>query len=100
MLPILQNQSLTMSSREVADLVEKDHPHVRRDIRAMILQLNYPDRILKDCPPFDLPELEGHPITVSYFEHSGNQYEEFNLNQEYCLLLVSGYSVPLRQKLI
>lgn len=89
-----------MSSREIADLTGKEHPHVRRDIRAMILQLNYPDKNLKDCPIFDLPQLDGHPVTVSHFEHSGNLYEEFNLNQEYCLLLVSGYSIPLRQKII
>ena len=101
MLPILQNQSvLTMSSREIADLTGKDHGHVKRDIAAMIMQLNYPDRQLKDCPKFDRPELDSHPITVSKYEHAGNQYEELILNQEYCYLLVSGYSVTLRQKII
>ena len=101
MLPILQNQSvLTMSSREIADLTGKDHGHVKRDIAAMIMQLNYPDRQLKDCPKFDRPELDSHPITVSKYEHAGNQYEELILNQEYCYLLVSGYSVTLRKKII
>lgn len=101
MLQILQNKSvLTITSREIADLTGKEHSNVKRDISAIILQLNYPDRLLKDCPDFHPSELKGHGITIDSFEHSGNLYDEFKLDHEYCLLLVSGYSVNLRQKII
>ena len=89
-----------MTSREIAELTGKDHGHVKRDIASIVLQLNYPDLQLKDCPKFDRPELEGHPIATAKYEHAGNQYEEFILNHEYCMLLVSGYNVTIRQKII
>lgn len=101
MLPILQNQSaLSMTSREIAELTGKEHSNVKRDITNMILQLNYPDVQLKDCPVFHPSELKGHNLIIRPFFHAGNQYEEFILDREYCLLLVSGYSVALRKKII
>jgi len=90
----------TMSSREIAELTGKEHYNVKRDISAMVLQLNYPDLQLKDCPKFDPSELKGHQITLAPFEYCGNTYDEFHLDQEYSLLLVSGYKVGLRQKII
>lgn len=57
----------------------------------MILQMNY-----QDCPIFNPSELKGHGITISSFNHAGNMYDEFNLDHDYSLLLVSGYNVNLR----
>lgn len=34
--------SITMSSREIAELCEKEHRHVTRDIEAMFSQLDIP----------------------------------------------------------
>lgn len=90
----------TMSSREIAELTGKEHTNVKRDIAAMILQLNYPELKLKDCPVFNPSELKGHGIVMTRFEHFGNEYDEFNLDHEYTMLLTSGYSVTLRQKII
>ena len=90
----------TMSSREIAKLTGKEHSNVKRDIAVMVLQLNYPDMLLKDCPVFDPSELKGHEIELSAYKHCGNSYDEFFLDQEYSLLLVSGYKVGLRQKII
>ena len=99
MIPSIQT-ALTMTSREIAAITEKEHTNVKRDIAAMILQLNNPHLMLKDCPDFHPSDLNGHGITLTTFDHCGNLYDEFILNQEYCLLLVSGYNVTLRQKII
>jgi phage regulator Rha-like protein len=99
MIPSIQT-ALTMTSREIAVITEKEHTNIKRDIAAMILQLNNPHLMLKDCPDFHPSDLKGHGITLTTFEHCGNIYDEFILNQEYCLLLVSGYNVTLRQKII
>lgn len=97
---IIQSDIKTMSSREIAELTGKEHSNVKRDISAMVLQLNYPDKLLKDCPVFDPSELKGHGIELSSFEHCGNTYDNFLMDQEYSLLLVSGYKVSLRQSII
>lgn len=97
---LLKTEVKTMSSREIAELTGKEHSNVKRDISAMVLQLNYPDKLLKDCPVFDPSELRGHNIKLSSFKHAGNTYDELLLDEEYTLLLVSGYKVSLRQKII
>ena len=97
---LIQSNVKTMSSREIAELTGKEHSNVKRDISAMVLQLNYPDKLLKDCPVFDPSELKSHEIQLSSFNHAGNLYDEFLLNEEYSLLLVSGYKVSLRQNII
>tara|TARA_R110001599_G_scaffold173340_2_gene365148 strand:- start:4970 stop:5671 length:702 start_codon:yes stop_codon:yes gene_type:complete len=94
------NEELTMSSREIAELTEKEHSNVKRDISAMILQMNYPELKLKDCPVFDPSELKGHEITIGQFRHANNLYDEFKLSHNYTILLVSGYNVNLRMNII
>lgn len=73
-----------MSSREIAELVEKQHPHVLRDIRSMI-------EALKDDPVLDhLGE-----------DKDGRGYTRcFYLNRELTETLITGYSIPLRHKVI
>lgn len=89
-----------MSSREIAELTGKTHSNVKRDISAMILQLNYPDRKLQDCPIFDPSELKGHGISIDTYKHCGNVYDVFNLDKRYTELLITGYSVTLRLKVL
>lgn len=77
-------QPLTMSSREIADMCEKRHPDVRRDIRAM---------------------MEGLEEDVSKFAHtyldvSGRQQEEYLLPKDMTLTLASGYNVRLRKRIV
>lgn len=79
----LQEKTITkMSSREIADLTGKQHSHVKRDIYNIVQELNYPN-------------LESSP-----FEHNGNTYNEYLLDKELTLILVSGYSVQIRAKII
>lgn len=80
-------ETLTMSSREVADLTGKEHKNVMRDIRAMLI------------------ELHGEGGMLS-FEHTqtnpqnGQSYPCFNLPKRETYILISGYSIPLRAKII
>lgn len=76
---------LTMSSREIAELTEKDHKHVIRDIRAML------DELSKDGP--DL----GH---VREDKDARGYTSMFYLERELTDTLLTGYSVVLRRKVI
>lgn len=79
------NEPLTMSSLEIAELCDKEHRNVMRDIKNMLEQLE---------------------IGALSFEHTytnpqnGQQYRCFNLNKELSLTLVAGYNVKLRHKII
>lgn len=79
-----QNSStLTMSSREIARLCEKQHGHVCRDIE----NLNY-----------TYAEMGLSKIGEGYFTHpsTGNQqHREFLLTREQCIDLITGYRAPI-----
>jgi len=74
----------TMSSVEIADLTGKRHDHVVRDIRKMLSDLGAPS------PQFwgKVPSQGGRPLEVA------------NLPRRECLILVSGYSIELRARII
>ena len=75
---------VTMSSREIADLVEKRHKHVIRDIRTMLDEL----------------EMDG-PVLGHHEEQDLRGYTAaFHLNRELTETLVTGYSIKLRHKVI
>ena len=82
-LTLLQNTP-TMSSREIATLCGKRHDNVMADIRKMLDELD-----------IYAPDFSGTFIT-----EQGNQYECFNLPKRECLILVSGYNVKIRTKII
>lgn len=77
----------TMSSREIAELTGKEHRNVMRDARAMLV------------------ELYGEGGVLS-FEHTqvnpqnGQPYPVLNLPKRETLVLIAGYSIPLRAKII
>lgn len=76
------NHSLTMSSREIAALCGKEHDNVRRDIKNMAesLSLKVEEKVE--------PSAGGRPYAV------------FMLSKRETLILISGYSVELRAKII
>lgn len=76
--------ALTMNSVEIADLVEKRHDHVMRDIRAMIEGL----------------EIEAPNFGGSYLGENGRALPCFNLPKDLTLTLVAGYNVKLRKRII
>lgn len=80
---LAQTDKLTMSSREIAELAGKEHKTVMRDIRLMLDQLN-----------------EGTDLYLGQYMSNGRSYDEYSLPKRETLLLVSGYSIGLRAKII
>ena len=78
------NQSLTMSSREIAELTGKDHKHVIRDIREIM----------------DALKIDVSSFGRIYFDSMNRQQTEYFLPKREALLLVSGYSIELRARII
>ncbi|WP_440863169.1 Rha family transcriptional regulator [Symbiopectobacterium purcellii] len=75
-------QKLTMSSREIAELTEKQHKHVLEDCRKMFEALN----------------IQSADFSADYKDSKGRVYHEFLLDQDLAMTLVMGYSIELRHK--
>ena len=79
--------ALTMSSREIAEICDKEHRNVMRDIRAMLVELHGEGGVLS-------------------FEHTqtnpqnGQEYPVFLLPKRETLILVSGYNLKMRARII
>ncbi len=84
LLQPMQGQPLTMSSREIAELTGKDLSHVNRDVRAMLDALQ------------DDPELDH----VREDKDSRGYTSAFHLGRELTYTLLSGYSLPLRRRVV
>ena len=86
-MPILaqfnQNQK-TMSSREIAQLCEKEHFNVKRDCEVMFKGLQ-----------LDALKFEG-----IYFDSLNRQQTEYLLDEELTMTLVTGYNIVLRNRVI
>lgn len=78
------NEPLTMSSREIADLCEKNHADVLRDIRVMLEQLGE----------------VASKFAGNYVAANGKTNPCFNLPKDLTLTLVAGYNVVLRKRII
>ena len=76
--------TLTMSSVEIAELLGKRHNNVARDIRKMLADLE------KDVLKFE------HIFLDKY----GREQLAFALPRRECFILISGYSVKLRAKIV
>lgn len=76
--------SVTMSSREISELTEKRHDHVKRDIENMLAELK------KDIPSFG----------GIYLDSMNREQVEYHLDKELTETLITGYSIPLRHKVI
>ncbi len=76
----------TMSSREIAELCGKQHAHIMRDIRQMLGEL--------------YPEGGQSKFGSTYLDKQGKTQNCYNLPKRECLILVSGYSMTLRARII
>lgn len=78
---------LTMSSLEIAERTGKRHDNVVQDIRIMLVELYGEEGFLSFEDTHRNPQ-------------NGQQYPIFRLPQRECLILVSGYSVELRARIV
>lgn len=76
--------TLTMSSREIAELTGKRHDNICRDVFKMLTGL----------------KSEVSDFLSSYSDPSGRRLPLYNLPKRETLILVSGYSVELRARII
>ena len=83
-MPILSPTAVAMSTREIAALCDKAHRHVVRDLK-----------VIADQCDINLPK-----FGQSYIAGNGQEQTEYLLDRKTTLLLVSGYSAPLRLKII
>ena len=77
----------TMSSREIVELTGKEHRNVMRDIRVMLVELHG----------------EGGVLNFEHTQHNeqnGQAYPIYRLPRHETLVLISGYSVQIRSKII
>ena len=81
---LTSSQTITMSSREIAELTGKRHPDVKRDILNMFEQL----------------EQDASSFAHTYLDSQNRQQTQFNLDKELTLTLVAGYNVKLRLTII
>ena len=84
LMVIESSNVLTMSSLEIAELTGKQHKHVLTDIRNMLNSLN----------------IESAVFTADYKDSKGRMYPCYNLPKRETLILVSGYSVTMRARII
>ena len=78
------NNNLSMTSREIADLTDKRHDNVLRDIEAMFNQL----------------ELNNLNYEATYLDKSNRYKKEYTLDKDLTMTLISGYSTVIRFRII
>ena len=77
-------ETLTMTSREIAELTGKQHKDVLYDIRKMLEEL----------------EVHSADFSAEYKDSTGRTLPAFNLPKRETYILITGYSVTMRAKII
>lgn len=80
----VNDQTLTMTSREIAEVTGKQHQHVKRDIEKML------DDLQEDASNFGR----------IYLDSMNRKQTEYVLDREHTECLVTGYSALLRMRVI
>ncbi|PQJ96216.1 Rha family transcriptional regulator [Chromatium okenii] len=85
--------SLSMTSREIAELTGKRHDHVLRDIKTMLSQVHD----LQDNPELGYQEIQG--VTFEFDNHT-KRLSTISLDKDHTLTLLTGYDAKARFKVI
>jgi Rha family phage regulatory protein len=82
-----EQQTFTMSSREIAHLCEKQHKNVLRDIEKMIQ---------------DIDGLRFEPVDFeeTYQDAKGEWRKEYRLPKDLTITLITGYRADLRYRMV
>lgn len=83
LINVIHSDNLKMNSREIAELCNKRHNHVCRDIQ----------KLNEHYESMGMPKIGDTPWIN---EQNGQEYREFMLTKDQCLDLVTGYNTPLR----
>jgi len=81
---VAPSNTVTMSSREIAELTGKQHQHVMRDTKRMLGDLGF------DASTFGR----------IYLDSVNRQQTEYVLGQDLVITLLAGYSAPLRFRVV
>ena len=81
------DEVLTMSSLEIAELTGKRHDNVVRDIKVMFEQLGDSEGILKSEHTYTHPQ-------------NGQKYKCYNLPKDETICLIAGYNAQVRMRII
>ena len=93
----ISNFENLMSSREIANLTEKNHKEVLRDIRRMLEDLGE----VEDSANLRSPQNSEKGWKLSTYTTSQNkQQPEYLLNFDLTMTLIAGYNVVLRNRII
>jgi len=77
-----------MSSREIAELVGKEHRNVMRDIRNMMETLTMSSNLSPCCK------------SSTYVGKDGRNYDQYELDKDTCLTLLLGYDPVARMRVV
>ena len=80
----VDNTTVTMTTREIAELTGKQHKHVLDDTRNMLEEL----------------KIDSAAFSAQYKDSTGRSLPMFALPKRECILLVSGYNLLMRAKII
>lgn len=107
------NASLTMTSREIAELTGKEHRNVTRDVREMLAaiaadalkseRIYAPAALDADAPEKGVPKSGDIYISQAqrtYLDDAGREQAEYVLDKELTYTLLTGYSAGLRNKVV
>ena len=81
---VAPSNTVTMSSREISQLCEKEHKNVKRDAQKMLSELG----------------LDALSFERIYLDDSNRRQTEFFLDRILTETLLTGYSVPLRHRVV
>ena len=84
MITQFQENQKTMSSREIAELCEKEHFHVKRDCEVVFRGLN----------------LDASKFGCTYLDSMNREQTEYLLDEELTMTLITGYNIVLRNRVI
>jgi phage antirepressor YoqD-like protein len=81
---VAPSNTVTMSSREIADLTGKHHHHVVRDIKRNLAELN----------------IDPSTFGCIYRDERNRSQTEYLLGHDLVMTLLTGYSTPLRHRVV